>query len=93
MVLSKKNKSKLSSNYKILLRELDDLTVAEERGSLPSKLTSSTEKQSLSIYARPLRLHTLCVEPSKQGLTPSRTKKVGRPRGPSLINTARLLTG
>lgn len=33
------------------------------------------------------------LKTSGGGLTPGPKKKVGRPKGPSLINTARLLTG
>lgn len=71
MVLSRKSRSKLSSNHKILLRELEELTVETPQ-----------EKKS----AQPLMI-------AKQGLTPQPKKKPGRPKGPSLINTSKLLTG
>lgn len=69
MVLSRKSKGKLSNNHKILLRELDELTVET-----------------------PQLKETKIIVPT-QGLTPKTKKKPGRPKGPSLINTSKLLTG
>lgn len=72
MVLSRKSKGKLSNNHKILLRELDELTVETPVSQLKE---------------------TKIIVPTPSSLGSQTKKKPGRPKGPSLINTSKLLTG
>jgi len=88
MVLSRKSRSKLSSNHKILLKELEELTVEVPQEKTVAPLAPINTP---GVGAQPLR--TSAKLQLKQGLTPQPKKKPGRPKGPSLINTSKLLTG
>lgn len=91
MVLSKKSRGKLSANHRILLRELEELAV-EDKPPLPAKgerqASRGSPRWSDDLGHRPSGVPEL-----KVGLTPPPKKRAGRPKGPTFINTARLLTG
>lgn len=80
MGISRKSRSALKSNTKILLSQLDQLTTDDNETKL-EHINTSTDKSSGA---------SVCTGTTE--LTKQKKKKPGRPRGPSLINTARLLS-